>query len=64
MHETLDGEEVSRLVDDAMGRKCGGPRKTTTADGEEIEVELPPEGESLSDVPDTVGVPEPEPVRD
>ena len=64
VHETLDGDEVSHLVDDAMGRKCGGPRKTTTADGEEIEVELPPEGESLSDVPDTVGVPEPEPVRD
>jgi len=62
--ETLDGDEVSRLVDDAMGRKCGGPRKTTTADGVEIEVEPPPEGESLSDVPDTVGVPEPEPVRD
>jgi cell division protease FtsH len=32
-HETLDGEEVARLVDKAMGRKVGGPRKTVTAEG-------------------------------
>jgi cell division protease FtsH len=65
-HETLDGEEVGRLVDTAMGRKAGGPRLTTTADGTEMEVEPPPEGESLGDVVDEVGgtSAEPEPVRD
>jgi cell division protease FtsH len=64
--ETLDGEEVGRLVDEAMGRKCGGPRKSTTADGHVIEVEPPPEGESLGDVDDDLGAPAPtpEPVRD
>ena len=31
--ETLDGEEVSRLVDGAMGYKAGGPRKIVHADG-------------------------------
>jgi cell division protease FtsH len=36
--ETLDGAEVGRLVDTAMGHKAGGPRVTTTAEGEEIEV--------------------------
>jgi cell division protease FtsH len=65
-HETLDGEEVGRLVDTAMGRKAGGPRLTTTADGTEMEVEPPPEGESLGDVVGEVGgtSAEPEPVRD
>ena len=65
-HETLDGEEVARLVDEAMGRKVGGPRKTVTADGSEVEVPPPPEGESLSDVVDGVGgqTAEPEPARD
>ncbi len=77
--ETLDGVEVARLVDEAMGRKAGGPRKTTTAEGLEVEVEPPPEGDSLSDVDDRIGAasgsgpepdgerephPEPEPVRD
>jgi cell division protease FtsH len=33
--ETLDGEEVANLVDTAMGRKVGGPRKITHADGTE-----------------------------
>jgi cell division protease FtsH len=32
-HETLDGLEVERLVDDAMGYRAGGPRKVTLADG-------------------------------
>jgi cell division protease FtsH len=31
--ETLDGAEVGRLVDEAMGRKSGGPRKIVHADG-------------------------------
>ncbi len=53
--ETLDGDEVARLVDDAMGHKAGGPRLVTKADGTEVEVEEPPEGESLSDVDDAVG---------
>jgi cell division protease FtsH len=65
-HETLDGEEVGRLVDDAVGHRAGGPRIVTKADGTEIEVEPPPEGESLSDVVDTIGGAdaEPEPARD
>jgi cell division protease FtsH len=35
-HETLDGQEVARLVDEAAGRRVGGPRKgprPTPADG-------------------------------
>jgi cell division protease FtsH len=66
-HETLDGAEVGRLVDEAVGRKAGGPRKTVLADGVEIEVEPPPEGESLSDVEDGLGgtgALSPEPARD
>jgi cell division protease FtsH len=35
-HETLDGIEVERLVDDAMGFRAGGPRRNVTADGEVI----------------------------
>jgi cell division protease FtsH len=31
--ETLDGAEVSALVDEAMGRKAGGQRKVQRADG-------------------------------
>src|ERR671918_1233033 len=31
--ETLDGDEVARLVDEAMGHKAGGPRKGTKAGG-------------------------------
>jgi cell division protease FtsH len=31
--ETLDGEDVARLVDEAMGYKAGGPRKVVHADG-------------------------------
>jgi cell division protease FtsH len=33
--ETLEGAEVGRLVDDAMGRKVGGPRVIVHADGTE-----------------------------
>ena len=40
-HETLDGDEVARLVDDAMGRKAGGYRKVRKADGTIIEVKAP-----------------------
>jgi cell division protease FtsH len=32
-HETLDGLEVERLVDDAMGYRAGGPRKVVLSDG-------------------------------
>jgi cell division protease FtsH len=37
-HETLDGDEVSRIVDYAMGRKAGGFRKVKRADGSVMEV--------------------------
>jgi cell division protease FtsH len=33
--ETLEGDEVEALVDEAMGRKVGGPRMITHADGTE-----------------------------
>jgi cell division protease FtsH len=39
--ETLDGSEVTALVDNAMGRKSGGPRKIVHADGTEEEAEEP-----------------------
>jgi cell division protease FtsH len=51
--ETLDGDEVSRLVDTAMGRKVGGPRHFLHADGSDAIAEPMPEGESLTDVADT-----------
>jgi cell division protease FtsH len=65
-HETLDGDEVTRLVDEAAGRHVGGPRITTKADGTEVEVEPLPEGESLDDVIEGAGgmTTEPEPARD
>jgi cell division protease FtsH len=37
-HETIDGAEVGRLVDDAMGRTAGGFRKIRHADGTVTEV--------------------------
>ena len=37
-HETLDGDEVSRIVDYAMGRKAGGYRKVKRADGSVMEM--------------------------
>jgi cell division protease FtsH len=40
-HETLDGDEVSRIVDYAMGRKAGGFRKVKRADGSVMEVKPP-----------------------
>ena len=57
--ETLDGSEVERLVDEAMGHKAGGPRKVTTADGTEVEAEELPEGDSLSESDGAVGAPSP-----
>jgi len=59
VEETLDGSEVERLVDQAMGHKAGGPRKVTKADGTEVEAEELPEGDSLSEGDDTVGAPSP-----
>jgi cell division protease FtsH len=50
--ETVDGDEVSRLVDEAMGRKVGGPRMVATPDGSEIAVPSPADGESLTDLAD------------
>ena len=35
-HETLDGIEVERLVDDAMGFRAGGPRRSVGADSEVV----------------------------
>jgi cell division protease FtsH len=40
-HETLDGAEVAKLVDGAMGRKAGGYRKVRRADGSVVEVKPP-----------------------
>jgi cell division protease FtsH len=40
-NETIDGDEVARLVDDAMGRKSGGYRKVKRADGRVVEVKPP-----------------------
>ena len=59
VEETLDGSEVERLVDEAMGRKAGGPRKVTTADGTEVEAEELPEGDSLSESDGAVAAPSP-----
>jgi cell division protease FtsH len=50
--ETLDGDEVSTLVDTAMGHKSGGPRHYTRADGSEAVAESLPEDESLSGLPE------------
>jgi len=47
--ETVDGAEVGRLVDEAMGHKSGGLRRVLRADGTLEEIPLPPEGESLTD---------------
>jgi cell division protease FtsH len=40
-HETLDGDEVARIIDEAMGRKAGGYRKVRKADGTVMEVPVP-----------------------
>ena len=42
-HETIDGAEVSRLVDGAVGHKAGGFRRIRHADGTVTEVR-PPDG--------------------
>jgi cell division protease FtsH len=56
--ETLDGAEVGRLVDTAMGHKAGGPRITTTAEGDEIAVPPPPDdGQNLGAPGADVGTP-------
>ncbi|HEX4529835.1 MAG TPA: ATP-dependent zinc metalloprotease FtsH [Acidimicrobiia bacterium] len=47
--ETVDGEEVSDLVDTAMGHKSGGPRVALRADGTEEIIEATGDGDSLSD---------------
>ncbi len=47
--ETVDGAEVSNLVDIAMGHKSGGPRRALRADGSEEIVETSGDGDSLSD---------------
>ncbi len=44
--ETLSGVEVENIVDRAMGRKVGGPRLITRADGSE----LSPDGDLLGDL--------------
>jgi cell division protease FtsH len=52
--ETLEGKEVEDLVDQAMGRKVGGPRIITHADGTEEVADrplpIPGEGEIGDDV--------------
>ena len=40
-HETLDGDEVGRIVDYSMGRKVGGYRRVKRADGSVVEVKPP-----------------------
>jgi cell division protease FtsH len=49
-HETLDGLEVERLVDGAVGFRVGGPRMVTRADGTEEAVDE--EGQAIAPVPD------------
>jgi cell division protease FtsH len=54
--ETLDGSEVMALVDGAMGRKSGGPRKIVHADGTEEEVD--PADEPIITGADTLPAPD------
>jgi len=49
-HETVDGADVGRLVDEAMGRRAGGPRQVTRADGTEIVVTPRDDEDTLSDL--------------
>jgi len=49
-HETLDGLEVERLVDGAVGFRVGGPRMVHHADGTEETVDE--EGKPIAPVPD------------
>jgi cell division protease FtsH len=48
-HETIDGAEVGRLGDEAMGRKAGGFRKIRHADGTITEVRPGDNGEVAED---------------
>jgi cell division protease FtsH len=50
--ETLSGVEVETIVDQAMGRKVGGPRLITRADGTEVPADpsLSPEDGLLGDL--------------
>jgi cell division protease FtsH len=48
-HETLDGLEVERLVDDAMGFRAGGPRKLRGPD-EPVPAETAPDQPAGSEV--------------
>src|SRR5207248_7779256 len=41
VRETLEGTEVADIVDNAMGRKVGGPRIITHADGTEEPANAP-----------------------
>jgi cell division protease FtsH len=52
--ETLSGLEVESIVDTAMGRKVGGPRLITRADGSEVPAgdDLSGEGGLLGDLSD------------
>jgi cell division protease FtsH len=50
--ETLSGEEVENMVDAAMGRKVGGPRLITRADGSETFGDESTDGELLGDLSD------------
>ena len=54
-HETIDGAEVGRLVDDAMGRKAGGFRKIRHADGTVTEVRPGDAGTELPESADDAG---------
>jgi cell division protease FtsH len=40
-HETVNGEQIGTLVDDAMGRNVGGYRKVRRADGTIVEMRPP-----------------------
>jgi cell division protease FtsH len=63
-HETIDGAEVARLVDDAVGHKAGGFRRIRHADGTVTEVRPAPEPEAAPAVgagSPAASVPEPAP---
>jgi cell division protease FtsH len=53
-HETIDGAEVGRLVDDAMGRKAGGFRKIRHADGTVTEVRPGADNSELAPDPGSI----------
>jgi cell division protease FtsH len=57
--ETLEGSEVADLVDTAMGRKVGGPRVITHADGSSERGLDPLDPDFEEVVGDTFGVPAP-----